>query len=185
MIDLYKFDAFPKIKRLFRDVVVTEKIDGTNASVTITEDGQMLAGSRNKFITTADDNYGFARWVEENEDELYNLGTGRHFGEWWGKGIQRNYGSPEKQFSLFNTDKWSADETRPRCCGVVPVLYKGIFSEHYIRQALFDLKKNGSRVSPGFMNVEGVCVFHTHANILLKYTVDDNHKENIEDPSTL
>jgi ATP-dependent RNA circularization protein (DNA/RNA ligase family) len=54
------FEDFPKIARLSRECCITEKIDGTNAQVVITEDGQVLAGSRTRFITPEDDNYGFA-----------------------------------------------------------------------------------------------------------------------------
>ena len=34
------------------------------------------------------------------------LVPGRHFGEWWGSGIQRGYGLDEKTFSLFNAYRW-------------------------------------------------------------------------------
>jgi hypothetical protein len=79
--------------------------------------------SRSRWITPDDDNFGFAAWVEANRDELLTLGPGRHFGEWWGSGIQRGYGLPkgEKRFSLFNVSRWG--ESRPACCHVVPVLY--------------------------------------------------------------
>ncbi len=64
----------------------------------------MFIGSRTRWITAQDDNHGFARWVEGNKQELLKLGAGRHFGEWWGSGIQRGYGlqKGEKRFSLFN-----------------------------------------------------------------------------------
>ena len=42
------FVPFPKITRLNREIVVTEKIDGTNASVHVLEDGTVLAASRNR-----------------------------------------------------------------------------------------------------------------------------------------
>ena len=43
------FLAFPKIARFSRDIVVTEKIDGTNAQVFISDDGEtVLAGSRTR-----------------------------------------------------------------------------------------------------------------------------------------
>ena len=45
------FVEFPKMPRLSREIIITEKIDGTNASVTITEDGQFLTGSRTRWIT--------------------------------------------------------------------------------------------------------------------------------------
>lgn len=80
------FRAWPKTPRLFRDMVITEKIDGTNAAV-IVADGKLYAQSRKRIITPDDDNFGFASWVAEHP-ELVELGEGYHYGEWWGKGIQ-------------------------------------------------------------------------------------------------
>ena len=80
-----EFKEFPKIARLSREIIVTEKIDGTNAQILITEDGQILTGSRTRWITPQDDNFGFAKWVEENKAEILKLGQGQHFGEWWGE----------------------------------------------------------------------------------------------------
>src|ERR1035437_6203226 len=100
--------AFPKIARLNRDIVITEKIDGTNAAIGIVEapftvsDGEggpefrgyrVYAQSRNRIITPGKDNAGFAAWVESIKDiAIEVLGPGLHFGEWWGNGIQRGYG---------------------------------------------------------------------------------------------
>ena len=94
-----EFSGFSKISRLSRECVISEKIDGTNSQIYITENNEFYVGSRNKYITIHDDNYGFAKWAYEHKDELISgLGAGRHFGEWWGAGIQRNYG-------LKNNDK--------------------------------------------------------------------------------
>jgi hypothetical protein len=41
-----EFAGFPKISRLSRDCIITEKIDGTNAQILITEDNQMFIGYR-------------------------------------------------------------------------------------------------------------------------------------------
>ena len=38
--DMPEFVPFPKIARLHREVVISEKIDGTNASVTVLEDAE-------------------------------------------------------------------------------------------------------------------------------------------------
>lgn len=171
-----EFQKFPSIARLSRDMIVTEKLDGTNAQVFVTDDGRVLAASRNKWITPEQDNAGFARWVAEHESELRELGPGRHYGEWWGKGIQRGYGLDEKRFSLFNTHLWG--ETRPACCGVVPVLYRGLFDTAVIEAQLTLLGATGSVAAPGFMNPEGVVVFHVHSGQLFKKTLDknDDHK---------
>jgi hypothetical protein len=165
-----EFVGFPKIARLSREIIVTEKIDGTNAQIFIGDDGEFLAGSRSRWITPEDDNYGFARWAQDHRAELLDLGPGRHFGEWWGQGVQRKYGLGEKRFSLFNVSRW-ADE-RPACCHVVPTLYRGEFSQDAIADALALLASKGSVAAPGFMRPEGVIVFHVAANIGFKKTIE-------------
>lgn len=166
--------------RLNREIVITEKIDGTNAQIHIEDDGvTMLVGSRTRWITPADDNYGFARWAEENKEELLKLGPGSHFGEWWGAGIQRKYGMPCKVFSLFNTDRWDVNDSLkqpPACCRVVPVLYRGRFDQEIIHACLYKLRALGSVAAPGFMDPEGVIVFHTAARIGFKITLKDDDK---------
>lgn len=172
-----EFEAFPKIPRLNRDCVITEKIDGTNAQIIITADGQIAAGSRTRLITPGKqtDNHGFAGWVEANKEELLKLGPGRHFGEWWGQGIQRNYGLTEKRFSLFHTH---GIEGLPTCVSVVPTLYEGPFNSITISAVLDGLRTDGSKAAPGFMKPEGIVVFHTASRGLFKVTVekDAEHK---------
>ncbi len=165
-----EFKEFPKMPRLSREVIVTEKIDGTNAQVCITEDGRILAGSRTRWITPEADNFGFAAWVRDNADDLAKLGPGIHFGEWWGAGIQRRYGLAEKRFSLFNVARWG--DSRPACCDVVPVLYRGLFCTSVVEQCISDLRQNGSRAAPGFMRPEGVVVFHVAGNVGFKKTLE-------------
>lgn len=166
----YEFEAFPKMPRLSREIIITEKIDGTNAQVFIADDGTILAGSRTRWITPDDDNFGFAAWVEKNADELRNLGPGRHFGEWWGAGIQRKYGQDRKRFSLFNVSRWS--EERPSCCDVVPTLYRGDFTTEAVDDTIAVLRDTGSMAAPGFMQPEGVIVFHLAGNVGFKKTLE-------------
>lgn len=193
------FEEFPKIARLSRECVITEKIDGTNAQILITKetddlavnrlllahrDGlMMLAGSRTQFITPERDNHGFARWVVTHADELWALGEGRHFGEWWGSGIQRGYGltKGEKRFSLFNVARW-ADERdrekypqgRPSCCHVVPVLSSptAIFDNIDWRASLAQLAFTGSHAAPGFMKPEGIVIWHDASRQMFKKTIE-------------
>jgi len=180
MTSIPEFRAFPKLSRLFREVVVTEKIDGTNAQVCVLEDGRVLAGSRTRWITPEDDNFGFAAWVKAHEDELREgLGVGQHFGEWWGSGIQRKYGLDHRRFSLFNVSRWADDEVRPACCHVVPTLYSGPFSEAVVRETAEMLQRSGSIAAPGFPNPEGVVAYHVHSKTTFKYTPydgNDGHK---------
>lgn len=186
-----EFKEFPKMGRLTRPMIVTEKIDGTNASIAIqnasleeglhdpyiiaNKDGfTMRAGSRTKWIIPQNDNFGFARWVLDNNEELFKLGEGTHFGEWWGSGIQRGYGLPkgEKRWSLFNTSRWNDESVRPKCCYVVPTLYEGMFNTHEVECALEHLRQVGSLAAPGFMKPEGIVIFHTAANVGFKKTCE-------------
>lgn len=170
-----EFKSFPSISRLSRDIVITEKLDGTNASILITDDGDFYTGSRTRWITSHHDNHGFSCWANNNKNELLKLGVGHHFGEWWGEGIQRGYNIKEKRFSLFNVHRWN-EEIPPSCCHVVPVLYNGDFDTHVIDTILKDLEKGGSAASPGFMNPEGIVVFHKHSKTLFKKTIKNDDK---------
>lgn len=172
-----EFQAFPKLQRLNGPVIVTEKIDGTNACIII-EGNEIAAQSRTKLITPAQDNHGFAKWVYDNKDKLIELlGEGRHYGEWWGKGIQRGYGLNVKIFSLFNTSRWDALEmfrTTNMNVDVVPVLFTGTFMEviEQLPIIMRDLKARGSVASPGFMNPEGVVLYDTRSGQGYKKTYD-------------
>lgn len=190
-LGLVMFEGFPKIPRLNRDIVITEKIDGTNGCLVVSDEMELLVQSRNRFITPERDNFGFARWAAENVEQLVlALGPGRHFGEWWGPGIQRGYGLAEKRFSLFNTHRWgwlanpearTARPEIPQQLSVVPVLYEGPWVKDGIwtpQYALTQLALDGSAASPGFMRPEGIVVFHTAGSVLFKATLegDAGHK---------
>lgn len=175
---MLEFEKWPKTPRFFREIVISEKIDGTNAQVCFDEEGNILCGSRKRVIVPGDDNAGFAAWAYEHRDALFEaLGPGRHFGEWWGAGIQRRYGLDHKRFSLFNTHRWAGLKPDQELKGVpglhvVPTLYSGEFSEWAVTQAMTDLDRLGSIAAPGFMNPEGVIVFHTAARQGFKVTFD-------------
>lgn len=180
-----EFVSFPKIPRLFRDISISEKIDGTNAQifiapiadaadplnspVTLVGDLGLWAGSRNRWLTLESDNFGFAAWVVAHAQQLVTLGAGRHFGEWWGQGIQRSYGLGFKCFSLFHATRAAA---LPACVSVAPLLYEGPFSEAAIQNALERLRRFGSLAAPGYGHPEGVVVWHTAASKSFKITLD-------------
>ena len=188
-----EFIEFPKIPRLSRDIIVTEKIDGTNGCIFIgsPEAPEFLVGSRSRWITPETDNHGFAKWAYEHKAELMGLGPGRHFGEWWGGGIQRGYGltKGEKRFSLFNVTRWclfgaepqqiptgdprqvKMQEILPECVGLVPILYRGPFDTQMIGMVLAGLEQTGSKAAPGFMQPEGVVIFHIAGNLMFKKTI--------------
>ncbi|EFC86492.1 RNA ligase family protein [Parafrankia sp. EUN1f] len=201
------FPAWPKTPRLFREMVITEKIDGTNALVSIcamgasepedegrthwetvtnsaftSRDGvlwEVRAGSRKRWITPENDNYGFAAWALANAFELSKLGSGNHYGEWWGKGIQRGYGLDERRFSLFNVGRWSG-ETLPACVGLVPVLDSGgTFDTGVIDDALWDLESTGSRAVPGYNRPEGIIVYHAASHHLFKVLIENDSQPKV------
>lgn len=169
-MEFMDFVGFPKMPRLSREVIITEKLDGTNGQIYIAEDGvSMSVGSRNRWITPSDDNMGFARWCDDNYNELLTLGPGRHFGEWWGQKIQRTYGLKERRFSLFNTLRWEGKQ--PSCCHVVPVIKRGIFCTRLVDDAMAELIAYGSKAAPGFQDPEGVIVYHLAGNFGMKKTL--------------
>lgn len=195
---MIEFQKYPKTPRLFRDVDITEKLDGTNSGVQVVlevEDAECIghpvqldgvryvvaAQSRNRLITPgkATDNHGFAGWVYDNAEMLVRtLGPGIHFGEWWGQGIQRRYGLDYKKFSLFNVARWGDLEvdSPSKHLGVVPTLYSGPFSEYVVRNVLNILKDQGSVAAPGFMNPEGLIMFHRASGQTFKFTIENDEE---------
>lgn len=187
---MVEFFEMPKIPQWNRQVIVTEKIDGTNAGVLIQEDGTVQACSKNRILTPEADNFGFCKWVNEHAEELKQLGPGLHRGEWWGCGIQRRYGLSEKRFSLFNTSRWhdanflsvplKASIPCPKCCNVVPTL--GVLeSPDDVNRFISELVTLGSKAAPGFMDPEGIVIYHTASGELFKATCknDESPKSRI------
>jgi hypothetical protein len=198
----YEFKMFDKIGRLFRPILITEKIDGTNAQILVedrevaeeqapelpwiyVDDYAVLAGSRKRYLSEDADNFEFYQWVKSHAPALTYLGIGRHFGEWWGSGIQRGYGlsKGERKLSLFNVMRYSLDPLLYSPVWeigveVVPLLYAGDWKLGHVDMALKTLEVTGSIAAPGYMNPEGIVIFHTSNNSLLKVTLkNDGHKE--------
>ena len=200
---MYEFEAFPKIPRFKREIIVTEKIDGTNAQIAWVElqdeaavddacsdpsclkvvsgqsDGEspmaLYAGSRNRWVLPGkQDNFGFAAWAFANSAELIKLGPGRHFGEWYGSGIQRGYGLTEKRFALFNVSRWLGDDSANiGCCHVVPLLARG--EDVDLDQIMGNLAAHGSYAAPhGFGNPEGIVIYHTASRQMYKRTFEQD-----------
>lgn len=94
----------------------TVKLHGTNAAVAQNPEGKLQFQSRTNIITPESDNAGFAFWASQNTEELskmINFYRKQHeidenhtvvvYGEWAGKGIQKNVGINElpKAFYVF------------------------------------------------------------------------------------
>lgn len=167
------YPAFPKIPRLFRDIIVTEKIDGSNGLIHVSKDGVIRAGSRNRWLTPdkRGDNFGFAAWVQANAETLIQLGPGHHYGEWWGQGIQRGYGLTERRFSLFDTRRTELVNTPGLT--VVPLLYSGVFDGLVINHCLNMLEWYGSRAAD-WPDPEGIIVRHVAGGHIYKVLLQND-----------
>ncbi len=63
------FVSFPKIPRLSREIVITEKIDGTNGVIYIPSDNLsegFFVGSRSRWITPSS-------WLQKDEEEFREM----------------------------------------------------------------------------------------------------------------
>lgn len=195
--DFKAYPKIPRLEKAFR-YSITEKLDGTNGIIHIVPIGNhgsahvealaagaiatfaedetgpgtaMFAGSRSRWLSPGKgtDNYGFAQWVKDNADCLHTLlEPGTHYGEWWGGGVQRNYGLDRKFFTLFNPFRY---EHLPQfgkmrldngysLLTTVPVLAHGTDPEalHLQLESCIYKIRQGSVAVPGFPNPEGLVV---------------------------
>ncbi len=198
-----EFIGWPKTSRLFSPIVVSEKIDGTNGQVYIVpvddphtpfhprctarvgvglnpeHQYDVYAGSRNRWVKPGDDNLGFAAWVYDNVELLITtLGEGRHYGEWFGQGIQRGFGGQGKYFALFNAVRW---KDIPNCVShyhevpglrAAPILYSGEYDPDVLWAVKDELSRYGSVVAPGFYNPEGLIVHFVHNRTNFKVIIN-------------
>jgi hypothetical protein len=184
------FAKWPSIQRLSSETCyVTEKIDGTNGVIYVPAepDKPVLAGSRERWLTNPDgtppakaaDNFEFAAWVHERADALRALGPGYHYGEFHGRGIQRNYDLKDRRWASF--EYWRDDIFIDGVC-VVPVLYTGEPRVNVELAAMpWDvcvdlLRRNGSNLYPGFTKPEGVVITFQHMKSAKFKRLLDNDK---------
>lgn len=163
--------------------VFYEPLTGTTFIKTADTVYTVRAGSRNRWLTTDKDNYGFASWVAGNAADLVQLGPGHHYGEWWGAGVQRRYGMDRKIFSLFDAHRWVGnvpENTPPECVSVVPILTQGVMGDETINAALQWLETKGSVASflesegEHFMRPEGIIVYHLQTRNRYKILIEND-----------
>lgn len=205
-----EFAKFSSIGRLYRDVTITEKIDGMNACIVIEElIGEDLyrnavahvkampfnsfeprgfavgVQSRKQFLSLDNDIQGLATWVTEHAQELAQaLGPGYHYGEYWGKNIQRSYHQKRNWFSLFNTKRWNKNNVG-HIDGLltVPILYSGPYVDWINEMQLHRLETQGSFAAQEVddreldFRAEGIVGWHTALDTYYKVTLEgDGHK---------
>ncbi len=165
------FKKWPKTPRATGNAItITEKMDGTNAAISIYGGEIHAVQSRNRLITPDDDHYGFAQWCHDNNDELVKLGDGRHYGEWVGYGIQSNpHQLGERRFFIFNT--FRPTDSLPDCVSQVEVLYNGAYSDEVINRAFDDLwmAHLDSPYTP-----EGIIIYNHLSKTRMKMTYKNN-----------
>lgn len=163
-----EFKSFPSIPRLSKDMIVTEKLDWTNACIVIDAEWNISAQSRNNIITPDKDNYWFARWVENNKEQLKKLWEWYHYWEWWWNWIQRWYWMKEKKFSLFFY-RWVWEI--PSIVSIVPTIYEWPFCTKKIDEIMEEMRIHWSYATK-FMNPEWIIIFHKWANMVFKKTIE-------------
>lgn len=99
----------------------TVKLHGTNGSVGMDSSGNLWAQSKESVITPLKDNAGFAQFIESNKKLFYQIlkqitldanQVLYLYGEWAGKGIQKNTAIAEldKAFYVFSAKIQTLDE---------------------------------------------------------------------------
>jgi len=142
------FQSFAEIENVSSiQFSITQKLHGTNACVFIfqTQGGSLdlKCGSRTRWVTPGDDNYGFATFVYQHKDEfIAKLGEGRHYGEWVGPQIGSSEGLTEKTLVLFAWWRFTNKLLPPRT-RLVPVLYNGPVDMEQIAKCI--LRRNETR----------------------------------------
>jgi len=180
----HEFRSFKSIESFYGPCTIWEKIDGSNAQIYIyEEDGrtEVKAGSRNKWITVDDDNFGFAKWVDSNKQALIDIfGVGRFYGEWMGGSIQRKYGFKEKRFVVFHHEQVEGKVLLQDMI-LCPVLYKGDYREGIVQEIMDKLKSGGSYLAPGFMNPEGIVIRFNRNGAVFKKVFKESFVPRVKD----
>lgn len=159
---VFEFKKFGKLAHLDNiRVRITQKIDGTNAQIVISPEGELLACSKNRVLTEHSDNYNFYKFCMENKQVLIDfLGVGRHYGEWAGPKINSGEGLTENTLVLFDYWKYKDQQMPLEQLTHVPILLDQTLDHVLMYDAINttnrDLQLKGSKLVPGFMDVEGM-----------------------------
>ena len=119
------FEKYQHIERLASSDVfgilqgkcyITPKIDGTNSSIWLGEDGEVHCGSRNRDLTNGEDNAGFREWVKTQPQfkaYLQEHPTHRLYGEWLVPHTIRDYvDTAWRKFYVFDVVKNEGKEMK-------------------------------------------------------------------------
>jgi len=203
-----EFKRYPRIKRSLGlgNMLITEKIDGTNAMFVIEDKKLTLLGTHRRQLLMIGDpkliehyqhipdleyreslmaeeprraHFGFVGWCEDHKEELESIGDGVYYGEWVTpevKGCQRYPYEGPPKLFLFCPQRWPEQRPQPACLDLVPTLYRGPFNEEMI-QTVIDELDGDSVAFPGSDNPEGIIIELLQLKKLCKWTFGGNtHK---------
>ena len=172
---------------------VFPKIDGTNASVWLGDDGLVKAGSRTRQLSIGADNAGFLAWVEQQENlKAYLLANPTHrlFGEWLVPHTLKTYRQDAwRRFWIFDVvanddtylsyDVYNVELQRHGLDFVVPMFRAENIHLEYLHKAL---EKNTFLIQEGAGLGEGVVVknydfVNRYGNVVWAKVVRQEFKE--------
>ena len=198
-----EFQPWPKIPRYNRGILITEKIDGTNAQLRFTpvdgdpqapENQKILEGSATNLIVPGldrriavhvgsrkrwlqpgkhTDNFGFAGWAVERAQELYGA-----------LGMGGHYGEwygvgIQRGYGLVERRLALFNTDKAPAIEhldnveVVPELYRGPMGKDP-NDLVNYLNASGSLAVPGWMKPEGVVIYHLAARTSFKVLCEND-----------
>jgi hypothetical protein len=194
------FKAYPKTHRIGTEqYTITEKVDGTNGVVYVhkakpadfrvgKDRSYVKAGSRSRWLEDDGskkwDNHGFGEWVMENERALIELPEGFHYGEWYGRGINRNYGLKDRRFMLFDYARYDKLITNNNILGDLietETVLADVVTYDYLSIAIklnsACLSVEGSVHVRGFSDPEGLIIRSKLRPAVYKYIIRKDEEE--------
>ena len=168
------------------------KIDGSNASVWLGDDGLVKAGSRTRQLSIGSDNAGFYAWVEQQDNlKAYLLANPTHrlFGEWLVPHTLKTYRQDAwRRFWIFDVqaddtylsyDVYNVELQKYNLDFVVPMFRAENIHLEYLHKAL---EKNTFLIQEGAGLGEGVVVknydfINRYGNVVWAKVVRQEFKE--------
>lgn len=133
------------------------KLHGTNSGILVRPDGTVLAQSRSRIITPAEDNMGFATWVEANKSVFSEINRDVPviiYGEWCGRGIQKGVAISAIDKAIFTVFaiQFGTSESDDSSVYVDPDIIGDILADVYLPDNVYILPWEGNAVTVDFFD---------------------------------
>lgn len=195
-----EFQAYAEIESLFRqpdllkaeEVVITEKIDGTNSRIGVIN-SQFMVGGRNAVydLNAPKNDFGFVQWCKENnvENRLRSLAIDNVivYGEFCGEKINVPIYRKGRNFLVIDIkingsyQDWNKVVELASKMGfsTVPILYRGkpsieIFEQYRKGASVYALERSGKKQTQ-----EGIVIKATKATYTKRGYLIAKHKDNL------